>query len=267
MDEQLISQVEDLGLSNKEARVYVASLMLGPSPVQKIADFAAVKRVTAYVILESLVNLGLVSQTTKGKKTLFTAEEPVTLKRLLTKKEQALAEQKSNLESLLPELLKLKSLPNESPEVKFYDSAEGIRSIMASFLSQSKTEGLEMIYGITNVDQLFEFFPDISQSHSNPDRLAAGLPSKVVYTSTQGPVYAATDKEKNRQSRFVPYEKFPINGDITIVGDRIVMLSLTGTRPIGITIKSRELAQSMMGLFNLAWETAEPHSSRKRAAN
>src|SRR6266699_2317106 len=101
-DQQLISHVEELGLSNKEARVYLASLALGPSPVQKIADDSGIKRVTTYVILESLVGLGLVSQTSKGKKTYFIAEDPINLERLLDKREQEIQDQKHNFSQILP---------------------------------------------------------------------------------------------------------------------------------------------------------------------
>src|SRR5207237_1430742 len=36
--EQLATKLESLGLSDKEAKVYVANLFLGPAPVQKIAE-------------------------------------------------------------------------------------------------------------------------------------------------------------------------------------------------------------------------------------
>jgi sugar-specific transcriptional regulator TrmB len=114
-DQLLISHVEELGLSNKEARVYLASLGLGPASVQKIADEAGIKRVTTYVILESLVGLGLVSQTVKGKKTYFVAEDPVNLERLIERRRQELKEQKQNFDHILPELQNLKMQPKDSP--------------------------------------------------------------------------------------------------------------------------------------------------------
>ena len=119
MNEDLVRQVEELGLSNKEARVYIANLMLGAAGVQQIADTSGIKRVTTYVILESLVNLGLVSQTTHAKKTLFNAEAPDNLQRLLEKREQSLRDQKQHLRDLLPHLKKLKTLTKTAPTVKF----------------------------------------------------------------------------------------------------------------------------------------------------
>lgn len=259
MNEQLIASLEELGLSEKESRVYLANLMIGPASVQKIADQANIKRVTTYVILEALINLGLASQSTKGKKTFFTAEEPISLRRLLERKQQQVADQKQHFEELLPELNQLKGLPVETPSVKFYDSAEGIRSIMSNFMSQHRKEG-DVGYGFSNTDQIFAFFPEIASFGGNPDRAKSGIHSKLIYTSSIGQIYRGKDEERNRESRLVPLDKFPFDGDITILGNHIVMLSLTGSKPIGVTINSAELAKAFKAVFALAWEAAEKYN-------
>jgi sugar-specific transcriptional regulator TrmB len=263
MNDELITNLEDLGLSQKEARVYLANLILGPATVQKIADQSGIKRVTTYVILESLNNMGLVSQSNKGKKTYFVAAEPVQLKRLLQKKEEQIKEQKAHFEGVLPELQQLKGMPVESPNVRFYDTAEGIRGMMASFLSSHKRDEVETVYGISNLDQLYEFFPEFAAQGGNPDRIKSQVPSKIIYTSKQGPIMKPNDRALNRQSRFVPETGFELNGDLSIVGDYVVLLSLTGNKPIGITIQSDQLAKTMLGLFELAWETAAKYQSAK----
>jgi sugar-specific transcriptional regulator TrmB len=81
------------------------------SGVQLISDQSGIKRVTSYVILESLVGLGLVSQSVKGKKTLFVAEDPTNLERLLQRRQDELGEQQQNLKLLLPKLSTLRSVP------------------------------------------------------------------------------------------------------------------------------------------------------------
>lgn len=260
MNEDIIASIEDLGLSQKEARVYLASLILGPATVQKIADQSGIKRVTTYVILESLNNLGLVSQSIKGKKTYFVAEEPTQLRRLLEKKEDSIKEQKSHFETILPDLNKLKELSVESPNVRFYDTPEGIRSIMADFLVTHRREGINIIYGMSNLDQLHSFFPEFAKSGGNPDRIRAQVASKFIYTTAEGPIMKSTDKSMNRESRFVSMEEYPLNGDLSILGNHIVMLALTGSKPIGVTIESEQLAKTMLSLFNLAWETASKYN-------
>ncbi|HSH31490.1 MAG TPA: helix-turn-helix domain-containing protein [Candidatus Saccharimonadales bacterium] len=262
MNEELLSNIEDLGLSEKEARVYLANLMMGPATVQKIADQAEVKRVTAYVILESLASLGLVSQSNQGKKTYFTAEDPISLRRLIEKKEQQITEQKNSFEAMLPELANLKNIPTESPSVKFYDSAEGLKSVMKYFLELNKDSEAKMLHAFSNLDQLFTFFPEFREAGGNPERPKVGIRSKIIYTSSMGPIIKSGDATRMRESRYVPPDKFPLNGDITILGDDIVMLSLTGNKPLGITIHSREIANGLRAVFELAWQTAEPYSTQ-----
>lgn len=257
MNEELVANLEDLGLSEKEARVYLANLSLGPATVQNIADHAGIKRVTAYVILESLVNLGLASQSNKGKKTFFNAEEPISLKRLLQKKEQELKDQKVNFDNVLPDLERIKSLPTDSPSVKFYDSREGIKSIIKTFYDSHMGEGIDTVYGISNLDQLYEFFPEFKDASSNPSRVAARVKSKIIYTSVNGPSFARSDEKLMREALFVPLDRYPISGDITIVGNHFLLLSLKGAQPIGITVYSEQLAKGMLAIFNLAWEAAE----------
>jgi len=256
MNEQLVSQVEDLGLSQKEARVYVANLMLGPATVQRIADYSGIKRVTTYVILESLVNLGLASQTSKGKKTYFSAEDPTNLRRLLDKKEQELKEQQTSFEGILPDLQSLKRLPADSPEVKFYEGVEGIKSVFNTFFATHGGE-FKTVYGFSNLDQVYSLFPEFKDALSNPERVSTGLHSKYIYTYSKGAILKDSDKQRNRESRFVPIDKYPVTGDISIAGHHVIIYSLKGPNPMAVTIISAEIAASMMALFQMAWDTAK----------
>ena len=261
MNEQdLISHIEELGLSNKEAKVYVACLKSGPSAVQRIADQAGIKRVTTYVILESLVGLGLVSQSIKGKKTYFIAEEPSNLSRLLDKREQELKDQQENFKYVLPELMSLKTIPKESPNVKFYDSVDGMKTMMNEFLLRGNRDDVDDPCGIGNLDELYRFFPDFRVAAGNPQRKQAGIKSRYLYTSVEGDILKDSDDTSNRISRYIPFDKFPMSGDFTIIGNAVMILSLAGPRPIGISIESHEITQGFKAIFEAAWLAAAPYN-------
>ena len=68
--------LQSLGLSDKESSVYLALLELGASSVLRIAEKADVKRPTAYVVLEALMEKELVKEIKKKTTTLYVAEDP-----------------------------------------------------------------------------------------------------------------------------------------------------------------------------------------------
>ena len=76
-------ELQHLGLSEKEARVYIASLELGADTAQHIAQKATINRATTYVQIEALKKKGLMSEFEKGKKTLYVVESPDRLQSLL----------------------------------------------------------------------------------------------------------------------------------------------------------------------------------------
>lgn len=57
--------LQELGLTEIEAKIYLASLELGTDTVLKIAKKAEVKRPTAYIALDSLFSKGFVSKSKK----------------------------------------------------------------------------------------------------------------------------------------------------------------------------------------------------------
>src|SRR5690242_8115911 len=90
-----------LGLTDKEGAIYLALLELGEADVTEIASKAAVKRPTAYVILDSLVEKGFVSALTTTVRR-FRAEDP---KKLLALQRSKLQQ----FETAIPGLIGLAS--------------------------------------------------------------------------------------------------------------------------------------------------------------
>lgn len=234
----------------------MACLKIGPSSVQRIAEQADIKRVTAYVILESLITIGLVTQGVKGKKHYFVAEDPSNLNNLLEKRELELSEQRANFKQVLPELVQLKVTPKELPEVKYYDGNEGVRALFSSFFSSYRGDSTH-IYAISNADQLNSFFPERGLGQANPTRVKRRIQSHLLYTSSRGAIYKDTDEIDSRTSRYIPPDKYPLSGDVSIIGDYVIMISLIGDRPMGISIRNPEMAQAMKAIFDMAWDLAE----------
>ena len=80
---QLLESLKDLGLEENEAKTYFASLSIGPSTIQKIANVAGIKRTTAYDIVSGLKQKGLMNIQVEGFKKKYTAEDPQKLESII----------------------------------------------------------------------------------------------------------------------------------------------------------------------------------------
>lgn len=243
----MINQLITLGLSEKEAHVYVALLELGPSTMLEIAAKAEINRPTAYFTIESLKKRGLVSTVKKGKKTLFAAEEPGQLRILLDHEKRAFEEKKDTLASVLPDLESLFRLIGEKPEVRFFEGKEGLLRMQEEFLSSKAKE----ILSISSVDDVLAIFPGHRETYV-PTRVKYGIRTKLIYTSQQGAFLRKEDDRLLRESKFIPQEKLPYSVDLTIYNNKIAIAALRG-KLSGAIIEHKEIADSFRALFHFIW--------------
>ncbi len=235
------------GLSEKEARVYLASLELGPATATQIAQKADVNRATTYVELEALMKIGLVSTFEKGKTTLFSAESPEVLKRILHNKEQATALGLLSLEKLLPDLLKMHEYAEERPRVRFFEGKEGLLTMQEDFL-KTKDKAIEAVY---NVDDYNRIFSEAEQKAYFQERVSKKIHARGIYNRSAG---AFQYMPELTEARFIPESTFPLSSDIVIYGDKVAIASLRD-KLVGVIIENKQITNTLRTLFNLAWNS------------
>ncbi len=255
---EYIQELRNLGLKDKEAAVYLSCLELGPSPVQPIARKSKVVRATTYVILESLMNMGLVTKYKEGKKTLFSAETPRQLMRLLERQQEEIQEKQHELETILPELQMLTKAGDDKPSVRYFEGKEGLHAIRQEIVMYPRSG--DIIYNFTPADHMIGAFP-AHEDRNFIQRVAKGVRAKTIFTTTSPTLkkkWLSAEYSKRTERRFVPPEKFPVPAGMTVYQDRIAIGSYTG-KLFGAIIESEQMAQMMISLFELAWVGAEKY--------
>lgn len=247
----MLEQLKNIGLSDNEARVYLTMLELGPSPVVEIARKAEVNRPTAYVQIESLKKRGLVSMQTKGKKHLFIAESPARLEFYLDSELKDVEHKKDELGKILPDLEKLFASTDSRPQVRFFEGKEGVLAMQNMLLKSGVTE----ILGVSSMDSVVKVFPNIQKEYS-PERVRKGIRSRLIYSYSGGPVLKEDDEKVLRESRFIPPDKMPFTGDITVYGNNVAIIAFEG-QVSGIVIEHPEIARSFKLFFEFMWGLAE----------
>lgn len=253
----MLNQLRNLGLSENEARVYLAMLELGPATMLQISTKAEINRPTAYVQIERLKKLGLASTQTKGKKQFFIAEDPHQLLSVIEEERKAAEQKKEELAKFLPELEALFRLSDSKPQVRFFEGREGLLRMQEEFLSVQSKE----IFSISPIDDITDAFPNRATASYTNKRVAMRIPVKLIYTSKKGNFLKEEDPDILSTRRFLPAEMFPISVDITIFNERVAISAFRG-RISGTIIHHPEIAKSFKAIFDVLWKTAETQKTQ-----
>ncbi len=244
-----------LGLSEKEAKVYLSALELGPATVQAIAKKADITRTTAYGHIKSLIKKGLMNSNVRDRKTYFSAEPPENLFTLLDARKKEVAQLLFELQKTMPRLKLLFETTEERPRIKLFEGKEGLKSMVNDFM-KSKFSSVEEF---TPIDEAYEFSPPQKNDYRQKiKRKFSKVPMRTIYTSEKGSFLKP--KEKFKERRFLPKDIFPFTGSITIYGNKVSLISQKRTIS-GVIIENKEIADTLRTMFNFAWETSEKYQT------
>lgn len=237
--------IENIGLTKKEARVYLAALEIGSNPVSKIAQKARINRVTAYDIMEKLAKRGLVTSFTRAKVKYYTAADPELVANDFKKKVE-------ELDAILPQL---KQLSGEvvKPKVMSYESLEAIKKIYKDVLS---TENEILMYSnIKDIETHWTTFSEDFERKRMDYEISLRL---IAVDNERGNFYKEYDDEFQRKTRLASKEHFDFSSHTIIYDNKVALISFTG--PIGVVIEDANLAATYRALFAMNWSSFEKES-------
>lgn len=242
------SILEKLGLSDHEAKIYVAGLGMGRALPKHLAEKAGVKRPTLYKIMGDLLAKGLFSETIIGKRRFLVAEDP---KKYIEKKQSEL----DQMLEIVPELRLLLATASIKPKISFYEGLEGLKKLYMENL-QTKGEILEFV-SLENIHPEIEFH---SSRYFIPQRINKRIPIKIIVSGGMqlGKIILKTDPYALREVRTIDQKLYPIPLDLYIYDDNVAFaLYRTDSEPIGVIIRSREVASTMRSLHSFIWKSVD----------
>lgn len=253
----LEKELVKLGLSDKEAKVYLSSLELGPSPVQKISQRAKVNRATTYVVIEDLKAMGLMSTFDEGKKTYFVAEQPERLLNHLKSQESELKEKIAMLQDRLPELKSIFNLNDGKPKVKYYEGIEGLKTVRRDFVETLKPEGGGDVLAFVPADEFKKIKP-LFREGGHLFKSLSQVRFRIIYTTAQGrdEDYEEDCRRNGDEVIYVDYKTYPLKGGMNIYGNKIFMIDYLG-KTGGVVIENRTLAKMFESIFLMAWNRSK----------
>ncbi len=238
--------LKDIGLSEKEASVYLALLAVESSNVSELATKTGIKRTTVYPVLDVLIKKGLVNEMKNGTKVEYQAEQPERLETYIEAERIKLNEQHNLLKEVIPRLKSISRDTGERPIIKYYEGREGILESIKEYLHDAKENG-EM-YLVYPKDLLDETFTETEMKTAKSDRLSKKITTHSIYTSSNGELL----KDENSDRIHLTNSKdYPILCDLAVKDDRVRIHTL-GKKLSAIYIKNNDLAETLRTLIKLA---------------
>jgi HTH-type transcriptional regulator, sugar sensing transcriptional regulator len=232
-------QLKSIGLTENEAKVYLALVNNGPFPAGKITEKSGIHRRSVYDAIDRLIKKGMVGYIKKNNVKVYEAANPQNLLDIMRKKEE-------DIKEIIPELEKIYSATKEKKETLFFRGKEGVKSI---FLDQIR-EGKEiLILGASPqaYDILKYYLP-----HYDKERKIKGIKAKIIFDHT-----ARKEKSKISLSE-IKYLLGGVSGPTAtnIYGDNVALMIWT-ENPYAILIKDKDVADSYRTHFEFMWGLAK----------
>jgi sugar-specific transcriptional regulator TrmB len=248
----VLTELLKLGLTDEEAKVYLACLEIHGGPVSVIAKKAGVHRVSCYHTLENLLQKQLLSQYNRNGVKCFAPENPEKLIEL--------AQERMNLaKGLLPQLKSLASDLAFKPKIRFYEGRDGVERVFTESLNVASPQGSRKeILGYTDLQTATSFFPQFFERYTH-EKLRRNIKTRYLSPTTVESVHVLHPFLPKGYDRnlieilLVNKEQFPFENEVLIFGNAVGIVSLNPDELLGLIVESATFARTMKAVFDLAW--------------
>ena len=237
--------LRQLGLSERESKVYQELLKIGPTTITNIIKSTGIPSSKIYNILERLMQKGLATQIIVKGKREFHPASPDKLFSLIKEKENIINE-------ILPSLQALYEKTNEETIAEIYKGKERAKAIFEDILKEGKN--WLSIGASAKSEVVLPYYMDNFYKRMYSKRIDL----KSLFTNNEETLKLKSKlgKYKNIEIRFLPKEIKNLMS-VFIYSDRIAIILITSDieiNPIIILIKSKESADSYRDYFNWLWK-------------
>jgi len=248
-NQAIVDALAYFGLKKNEISVYLAILGLGRGTVSEISRKAGINRTTGYHLLDCLVSKELVRISGKEPKQEYVAESPDNILKIPIKRLEAAKEDTEKAEELVPQLHSIHKVGNR-PQIKFYEGIEGMKRVYEDTLTST-----EEIRAYGNYDENYAVLKDYLLEYMRR-RAEKKIHVRAIAPDTRfARERKANDTKEDREIALVSPERFSISPEIDVYDNKVVISSWE--EKLGIIIESREIADAMKQIFELAWDRAK----------
>jgi sugar-specific transcriptional regulator TrmB len=241
-NEKLLDILKKIGLEEKEASVYLASLSLGPTTILKLARACDIKRTTIYGIIDNLKQKGLMSIEQKGLKQVYAPENPEKLEAMLESRQL-------EFKNSLPEFLGLYKLKGEESVIKYYTGLGKMQGIYRDTLKEIRPHEDYLV--IANQEKWYNLDPKFAISYIE-DRARLDIKTRLLFQDSKiAREHKKFERNFNQRAKILP-KGTPLNVDTLLLPKKMIVLELTPPY-MTVVIENKSIIELHREMFELIW--------------
>ena len=235
-------ELQSVGLSQDEAKIYLALCEIGTASAYKIAKKAGIHRGYTYEVMERLIEKGYVQRKQVDLKTLYEAADPNVFL-------QQLDAQREKLNELIPKIrLQQQSVVKESV-FREYKGADALVQLLTGFLKFNEPI---LVWGVPKTAYSF-LKHRIERFHV--ERMRRRIVMKHIYNSTAYERIATLKKMPFTPIRILP-GLYDSDVASNVCGDEVVFALFKAPMKIWM-IKDLDMANAYKNYFRILWNDAK----------
>lgn len=241
-------ELEKLGLSGNEAKIYLFLLKHGEKTTGPIIKETGIANSRVYESLNSLIEKGLVTYRIQKRGKYFQAADP---SKFLEDENEKL----KRLESLIPSLKVLQSREEKETNVAIYEGFEGFKTAFKKIIDDCSREGTIYIIGFSEqpfaVGSLRIFISNMNiKSAQKKQKLKI-----LMDSSSKETLGKDREREKYSEVRYMP--KGYISPAAIDIFEDYVYIFLWEEKPFVFMIKNERITESFKQYFHFLWKIAK----------
>lgn len=249
----------NIGLTNNEAKCYLALLKFGSLTIQELSAKTGIHRVNLYSVIQGLETKGTVSFTVKGKyRKQIVPTNPRSLIELIHKKQRVLKKAELKFTDIIPELSGMMRQAKEQTSIRYFEGLEGAKQVFNDTLT-----AVGDLKGFSNAEFLSEYIPEDWLNDYRRRKSELGLTGRFIAPDTPKVKNYIRDKyrkfglENAPEVKVLPAEMFTVFAEMDLFDNKVAIISLSQEEKMGIIIESKIVYNSLSSIFDVMWGMAK----------
>jgi len=230
-------QLREAGMTENEAKIYIALLRLGPSNAGLISKRSGLHRRVVYDTISLLSAKGLVGYILKNNVRLFSASDP---KRVL----QMIKEKEEHVNEIMEEMEELFVQTKEKEETNFYKGKNGLKTVMEDQINTGKE--ILVIGASPLAYEILQFY----FKWFDKRRVEKRIKAKMIFNRSKKDL-----KIPYSEIRYMP-QKYSSPLAVNIYGDKVALILWSKLNPLAVVIRDKEISDGYRKYFEMMWKGA-----------